>query len=62
MVLPKEKLAACQHSCIKIDLASVPGIEGADVIHAGGLPNLDAPESSGKLIARIIRKELEPCR
>lgn len=62
MVLPKEKLAACQHSCIKIDLASVPGIEGADVIHARGLPNLDAPESSGKLIARIIRKELEPCR
>jgi hypothetical protein len=26
---------------------------------ARGLPNLDAPESSGKLIAKIIRKEIE---
>jgi len=62
MVLPKEKLGACQHGCIKIDLASTPGIAGDDVIHARGLPNMDAPESSGKLIARMIRKELETCK
>lgn len=62
MVLPKEKLTACQHSCIKIDLASIPGIEGDDVIQARGLPSLDAPESSGKLIARMIRKEFEGCK
>ena len=58
MVLPKEKLNLCKSNCLKIDLASVPGIEGDDVIRARGLPNLDAPESSGKLIARLVRKEL----
>ena len=59
MVLPAWKLSTCPSNCLKIDLASEPGIEGADVIWARGLPNMDAPESSGKLIARIVRKELE---
>lgn len=42
-----------QH-CTKLDLASVKGITGADVIHATGLPGRYAPEESGKLIAETI--------
>lgn len=37
---------------LKIDLASVLGLGSSDVIWARGLPNKDAPESSGELIAR----------
>ena len=40
--------------CIKIDLASSPGLEGPDVVYARGLPGQYAPESSGKLIAGTI--------
>ena len=47
--------------CVKIDLASLPGLEGEDVIPARGLPGKYAPESAGKLIAesiiRLIREE-----
>lgn len=59
MVFPTQKLISCPSNCLKIDLASTQGIDAPDVIWAKGLPNLDAPESSGKLIAKIIRKELE---
>lgn len=37
---------------LKIDLASTLGLGSSDVIWARGLPNKDAPESSGALIAR----------
>ena len=60
MVLTKKKLSVCRDDCLKIDLASVPGMEGNDIIWAKGLPNLDAPESSGKLIAQIVNEELAP--
>ena len=40
--------------CVKIDLASLPGLEGDDVIPARGLPGKYAPESAGKLIAESI--------
>lgn len=49
MVLPKVPGTA-----MKIDLASVPGIGGADVVWARGLPGRLAPESSGELIAQSI--------
>lgn len=39
---------------VLIDLASVAGIAGEDVIWARGLPNKDAPESSGLLIAKTV--------
>ncbi len=42
--------------CLKIDLASTPGILGPDVIHARGLPGKDAPEASGDLIARTVMR------
>ena len=50
-VLSKEALALCTDA-VKIDLASVKGLAGDDVVWARGLPGLHAPESSGKLIAR----------
>ena len=53
-ILSEEQIANCQDSCIKIDLASVLGIAGTDVIWARGLPGKDAPESSGVLIAKTI--------
>lgn len=54
MVLPKSSMEFCRPDCIKIDLASKLGMEGDDVIWARGLPNKDAPETSGELIARTI--------
>lgn len=50
VVLTQDQLALC-HSCVKIDLASKPGMIGCDVVWARGLPGIYAPESSGKLIA-----------
>ena len=45
---------------ISIDLASLPGMQGAQVIPARGLPGKYAPESTGKLIAEtILRMNLE---
>lgn len=48
-VLTQDQLSLCR-SCIKIDLASKPGIIGTDVVWARGLPGIYAPESSGNLI------------
>lgn len=53
MVLHKEDLRSYKH-CVKIDLASKPGIEGADVVWARGLPGVHAPESSGRLMAQTF--------
>lgn len=54
MVLPEASAQQCRADCLKIDLASKPGIGGPDIIRARGLPGKDAPESSGSLIARTI--------
>ena len=53
-VVSQEEAALCRSDCLKIDLASEVGIAGDDVLWARGLPGKDAPESSGKLIARTI--------
>lgn len=53
-VLSGEQLSFCQPGCLKIDLASVPGMEGGDVVWVRGLPGKNTPESSGKLIARTV--------
>ena len=53
MMIPRE-LACLNEGCLKIDLASQPGIEGEDVIRAGGLPGILTPESAGQLIADTI--------
>ncbi len=45
---------SCAKDCLKIDLASVKGINGKHVIWARGLPGKDAPETTGQLIAQRI--------
>lgn len=42
----------CREDAELIDLASVKGIFGKGVIYARGLPNKDAPEESGLLMAK----------
>ena len=54
MVLSKDALQYCAGDCLKIDLASRPGLDGDDVLWARGLPGKDAPETSGELIAKTV--------
>ena len=54
VVLEESKLSHCRRGCLKIELASSPGITGKDVISALGLPGKMAPESTGLLIAQSI--------
>ena len=51
-VLESAQGTLCRSDCVKIDLASKQGIVADNVIWARGLPNKDAPESSGTLIAK----------
>lgn len=53
VVFPESQFSQ-MHRCIKIDLASLPGLTGSDVISARGLPGRMAPESSGELIAHTV--------
>ena len=57
-ILSAEALKNCP-SAAKIDLASVKGLGGTDVIWARGLPGIHAPESSGKLIARCVASRIK---
>ncbi len=63
-VISREQAALCANGCVFLDLASTPGICGENVLWERGLPNRDAPESSGALIAqtalRLCRKEATP--
>lgn len=56
-VLSQEQQAHCCTNCVKIDLASSPGIAG-EAIQARGLPGKYAPESAGKLIAQTVLRLL----
>jgi len=53
-VLKQEDMTRCRPDCVKIDLASVQGMYGEDVIIARGLPGLHMSESSGMLIAKTF--------
>lgn len=44
--------------CLKIELASVPGLAGDNIINGRALPNRCAPESSGQLIARSVLRHI----
>ncbi len=57
-VLDAARLSHCRKSCVKIELASRPGLAGEDVIPALGLPGKIAPESSGRLIARSVMRSI----
>lgn len=58
-ILSSEQLRDCCDKCLKLDLASVQGLEGPDVLWARGLPAKDAPESSGALIAKTVIRLLD---
>lgn len=51
---PQMVLPNCSRSTLNIDLASKPGLGGENILWARGLPNKDAPESSGALIAKTV--------
>ena len=44
----------CPPGCLLMELASVPGIAGENIVDARGLPGRYAPEESGRLIARTV--------
>jgi len=58
---PATVLDSCPEGVFKMELSSVMGIGGGDVLWARGLPAIHAPESSGQLIAdsviRLLGKE-----
>lgn len=54
LVLDEQQMTVSHPDCIKIDLASKPGISGSGVIWARGLPGKMAPETAGQLIAKTI--------
>lgn len=54
-----EEILAKYPKCVKLDLASAPGLVGTGVIRARGLPGRCAPESSGRLIAETISRKLK---
>jgi len=58
-VLTEEQMGNCRETCLKIDLASVKGIQDTHVIWARGLPGKDTPGSSGKLIAKTVIRLLD---
>lgn len=58
-VLTRQQLKLCRPGCLKIELASYPGLSGEDVLVARGLPGKIAPESSGALIARKVMEILK---
>ena len=62
MMLSQELAGQCRPDCIKIELASQPGMDGADIVSALGLPGKMAPESSGKLIGQTIIRRLKEVR
>lgn len=57
-VITESQSRLCR-DCLKIDLASKPGILGTDVVTARGLPGTMAPRSSGRLIAQTVLRLLE---
>jgi len=54
LILPAEAMSYAPEDCLKIELASQPGMDAPDVIQARGLPGKDAPESSAALIAQTL--------
>lgn len=58
-ILSDAQVFHCRPDCIKIELASVRGIGGPQVIQANGLPGKTVPETSGRLIADSIIRILD---
>lgn len=58
-VLSREELKKCRPDCVKVDLASVCGMDGTDVLWERGLPGKYLSESSGLLIAETVLRLLQ---
>lgn len=58
-ILSREELQQCDPGCFQIDLASVCGMDGLEVLWARGLPGKYLPESSGQLIADAVLRLCE---
>lgn len=58
-ILTEGEMKNATKECILIDLASVAGLPGANVIYARGLPGKYKPEASGKLIAQTVLRHYE---
>ena len=56
---PAVVLSQCPAGILKMELSSVMGLPGEDVLWARGLPAIYAPESSGKLIAETVNRLLK---
>ena len=59
-VLSKKQTGYCRNNCVLVELASRPGMEGANILDGRRLPGRLAPESSGKLIARTVLRLCTP--
>lgn len=57
--VPAPVLQADHFSCVKIDLASVRGLSGSDVIWARGLPGKMAPTATGRLMGETVLRLLK---
>ena len=53
-ILTAAQMRLCRKDCVKLELASVDGMDGQDVLIARALPGTFAPETSGKLIAATV--------
>ncbi len=58
-VFTRVDAALCPKDCVFLDLASTLGIDAETVYWERGLPNRNAPESSGKLIASTAMRILQ---
>lgn len=58
-ILTEAEISSADPSCRKVDLASIRGLPGGDVLHARGLPGKYKPRASGKLIAQTILRHWE---
>lgn len=57
-----QQIVSISWDCVKIDLASIRGLNEPDVIWARGLPGIHAPESTGTLMADTILRNLEAAK
>lgn len=58
-ILTAQQQQSLSPECIRMELASIPGLLGPNVLHARGLPGKYRPRASGRLIAQSILRHQE---